>query len=449
MLETPRVPSPETIRQQEMARFVFKAMRIRAIFVPIITLLALALVLIEPSRCKVIVLVVAASVWSTIVVLDLVRVRRNQPYPVRLYPLELIIAALMQSGFIVITGAMESPLLVIWIPLAMLTGVGLGPRGGRWLVIFTILALLWGMCLAGLYGLIPRTLPGFLRLDPGFQGNAAYVITKACIFSGVIVAASQVGAAWFGLIERMLEHATTARQHALEVLADRNRELVLLSSTIAHELKNPLASVAGLVQLLALSRGKADRQEERFQMLGKEVERMRHRLDELLNFSRPMGELDPTNVDPAQLMAQVGALHEGMARARGLEVAAPDGPPVKLACDRRKVKQALVNLLQNALEAAAPGGTVRWVIRPEGEDLLLGVQDSGPGLDDEILARAHRAGFTTKDGGSGVGLTVARGIAQQHGGDLVLQNLPEGGALAALRLPPTPGQPPEQEEVTP
>ncbi len=445
MTDTPQVPSPETIRQQELARFVLKAIRIRAIFVPIIAALATALVLLEPTTWKVAILVAAATVWGSIVAMDLAWLRKKRPNAFSFYPMELVLSALMQTCMIVITGGVESPLVVVWIPLGMLAGVGLGRRSGRWWVITAISAMLWLVTLSGLLHWVPRTLPSFLQLDPGFHDNSVYVITKAAILNGVIVAASQVGAAWYGVIERMLEQAATARQQALEALADRNRELVHLSSTIAHELKNPLASVAGLIQLLALGRANPDRQEERFQMLGKEVDRMRHRLDELLNFSRPVGDPELGQTAPLELMRQITSLHEGMARSGGVEVELPAQDPGALHCDGRKVKQALVNLLQNALEASPPGSVVRWIAAQEGDQMVLGVEDSGPGIEEQALELSLRAGFTTKEGGSGIGLTVARGIAEQHGGGLTLENRPQGGAKAVIRLPvkrPSPGETP-------
>ena len=443
-ISTPQVPSPETIRQQEFARFVLRAMRARVIFVPIIASLATLLVLLDPTPWKLAVLLVSVTVWGSIVAMDLVRVRQGRPYPYAFYPTEIIVAALMQAGMILITGGMESPLIIIWIPLGMLAGVGLGNSMGRARVVVAISAMIWLLALSGLLGWAPRTLPSFLQLENGFHDNTVYVVTKAVVLNMVIIVASQVGASLYGVFNRMLDQATGARQQALELMAERNRELVHLSSTIAHELKNPLASVAGLVQLLALGRGRADRQEERFQMLGREVDRMRRRLDELLNFSRPLGDLNLRSVRPLELMRELTALHEGMATERGVSLDPATEDPGSLPGDRRKLKQALVNLLQNALEASAAGGQVRWVARREDDHLLLGVEDLGPGFSPGVLLDRPRSGFTTKEGGSGVGLAVARGIAEQHGGALLLENRQGGGARALIRIPL---QPPSGKEL--
>ena len=435
MESTPQVPSPEAIRKQELARFVLKAMRVRAIFVPIIAALATGLVLLEPTPWKLAILVVAVTIWGGIVAMDIKRVRRGEPYPFSFYPAELAIAGLMQAGMILVTGGMESPLIVIWVPLGMLAGVALGRGVGRFWVVVAISVMLWATALAGMLGWMPRTLPSFLRLEHGYLDAKVYVATKAAILNAVIVVSSHIGASLNGVFSRMVEQAASARQQTLAMMQERNQELVHLSGTIAHELKNPLASVAGLVQHLALGRGRADRQEDRFQMLGQEVDRMRRRLDELLNFSRPLGELDLRPVRPLELINELNAIHEGMAAERGVILRAPSSDPGTVPGDRRKLKQALVNLLQNALEASPPGSEARWIARAEDGWVMLGLEDRGPGFGPETLEAAPRAGFTTKEDGSGVGLAVARGIAEQHGGALLLEDRAKGGARAVIRLP--------------
>jgi signal transduction histidine kinase len=289
------------------------------------------------------------------------------------------------------------------------------------------------MALSGLLGWVPRTIPSFLDLGPGFYDRAIYVLTKAAVLNVAIVVSALVGTGLHKSIQRMLDQAIIAREQALEALADRNHELSYLSSAIAHELKNPLASIQGLVQLLDRPTAPEERQGARLEVLRKEVARMRDTLDEFLNFSRPLGDLTLEDVDIAALVAELDLLHEGLARARQLTVV-PPAAGLTLRCDRRKIKQALVNLLQNAFEATPAGGQITWVARRDARHVELGVRDTGPGLPPELLERGA-VGSTTKPGGSGIGLAVARTIAAQHGGQLVAENLPGGGCQVLLRLP--------------
>jgi signal transduction histidine kinase len=109
---------------------------------------------------------------------------------------------------------------------------------------------------------------------------------------------------------------------------------------------------------------------------------------------------------------------------------------VHAACDPRKVKQVLMNLLHNAVEASPPGGRVTVeVVSTASGHARVSVRDGGSGLLPEVASRAFEAGVTTKAKGSGLGLTVARALARQHGGEVTLESGPAGGCVAALVLP--------------
>jgi len=422
-----------------VGRLVPKFLRWRTIFLPVGILFLVIIVALEPTRWRIFALGVVIALLGGIWVLDAVRLRRKKQYPFSSYPMEVGLGLVMQTAIIWMTGSMESPVLVIWVPLCMVSGIALGHTAARVWLLIGLSVMIWFMTLSGLLGWSPRTLPGFLDAGPGFYDRPIYVITCAAVLNGVCLVASQLGATISATIERMLSQALGARQQAVDSLSERNQELVFMSGALAHELKNPLASIQGLVQLLALNRGNPTRQASRFEMLGKEVERMRQTLDDLLNFSRPLGDLTIIELDPNALLRELSLLHEGIARTRGVNILDPIEEVDSFPCDGRKVKQALVNLLQNALEATPGGGVVRWVARREGDRLLLGVEDSGPGVDPTIIERVANCGVTTKSGGSGIGLTVARTIAEQHGGTLLLENMDGGGfrAVLNLALPPT------------
>jgi signal transduction histidine kinase len=122
-----------------------------------------------------------------------------------------------------------------------------------------------------------------------------------------------------------------------------------------------------------------------------------------------------------------------MAQERGVGIAVSGEATAR--CDPRKVKQVLVNLVQNALDASPPGEAVEIEVGDDAAGARLSVRDRGPGLDRAVAERVFEPGVTTKPGGSGIGLTVARALARQHGGELRLSARGGGGLEAVLSLP--------------
>jgi two-component system, NtrC family, sensor histidine kinase HydH len=142
-------------------------------------------------------------------------------------------------------------------------------------------------------------------------------------------------------------------------------------------------------------------------------------------------------VDLAALAHEVAALHEGMAHERGVAVEVR-GEAALARCDPRKVKQVLINLVQNALDASPPGSALEIEVGGGAGAAAVRVLDRGAGLDPAVAGRVFEAGVTSKAHGSGLGLTIARALARQHGGELELGPRPGGGCSAVLRLPPEP-----------
>jgi signal transduction histidine kinase len=159
-------------------------------------------------------------------------------------------------------------------------------------------------------------------------------------------------------------------------------------------------------------------------------------LDEFLNFSRPVDSLAVREVEPGRLIAEVASLHEGVAVERDIALKTETASSTSLRADPRKLKQVLVNLVQNALDATPRGGSVVLRARSDtASSTTFEVSDTGAGIDEEVRARLFRPGTTTKPEGSGLGLVIARSIAEQHGGTLELVDRAEGGCVAVFRVP--------------
>jgi signal transduction histidine kinase len=138
--------------------------------------------------------------------------------------------------------------------------------------------------------------------------------------------------------------------------------------------------------------------------------------------------------DALQITEEVIELFQGLARERHVSISL-SGVPVELLCDEHKVKQILINLVQNAVEASSSGGAIAVEVDSTPLEARIQVLDRGHGLSGDLADRVFEAGVTTKARGSGLGLTIARSIAKQHGGSVALTPREGGGCVAELVLP--------------
>ena len=430
----------DAIRRRELARLVEGLRRFRVTGLSVGVLVLLWVLSVEELTWQPVSPSAVIVLFVLIVAVDLYRLRpaASAPEGPSSVTVDLFLAVLGQTAVVGLTGGIESPLLFVIIALPFAGGVMLGPGLHSRAVLLAVLFVPWLLVVAGARAWTPRTVPELLALDPGFADRMPYTVTRASVVNLACIFVYRLGLWMYVIINRMIDAALDARRTALETQRERNRELVQLSSAIAHELKNPLATIKGLVQLVERGDKNAQR---RFAVLHREIDRTRSILDEFLNFSRPLGALSTERVDLAVLLDDLTALHEGLAAEAGARVDPPPRGPSRasriVAGDPRKLGQALTNLLQNAIEASSPGSRVEWVLSTGDGTVTVGVRDEGPGIDEAVLGRISQLGATTKPGGSGIGLAVARTIAEQHGGRLEIGNR-EVGCRAVLVLPAAP-----------
>ncbi|MBI2492097.1 MAG: hypothetical protein HYV94_08385, partial [Candidatus Rokubacteria bacterium] len=171
-------------------------------------------------------------------------------------------------------------------------------------------------------------------------------------------------------------------------------------------------------------------------LLQDEARRLNAIVEQFIALARPL-PLTLAPVDLEGLLGEVAALVEPQARAARVEVRAEadgDLPPVR--ADRDHLKQVLLNLALNALQAMADGGTLTLEARGERGGGVLAVGDTGPGIPPDALPRIFDPYFTTKTGGLGLGLTIARRIVEAHGGGIAVESQPGRGSRFLVTLPP-------------
>jgi two-component system, NtrC family, sensor histidine kinase HydH len=364
---------------------------------------------------------------------------RERSLPQRFIPYLIVPVVVLHTAVIVVTGGVESPFFVLYVVIAAIPGMTYGRFKPALALALLPLSLVWLLSVGTAAGLLPSLLPTFLGGGFGPPPSQIFIYTQAAVFTAASLIGGGIILVIRAAVERTARTAVTIRHELVETMRERNRELLSLSGELAHELKNPLASIQGLSALVERKLPAGSKEKEQMGVLVGEVKRMGATLDEFLNFSRPATGLSTRPLRPAELLAEVAQLHEGLAQQRRIALVRAPGDCAEVRGDARKVKQVLVNLVQNALDATPRGGriTLRTEAGPADSALLV-VEDTGPGLAPEVRKRLFQPGATTKTGGSGLGLTIARAIAEQHGGSLVLADRPGGGCRATLTLPTHP-----------
>jgi two-component system sensor histidine kinase HydH len=223
-----------------------------------------------------------------------------------------------------------------------------------------------------------------------------------------------------------------ARRSRHDQRAEQERRLMALgqmSGVMAHELRNPLASLKGNAQLLGEMLPTGTREHAKAELVVREAERLERLTQDLLSFVRE-GELARREVSPTAL---VDRAIEGMPRER-IVVDAADAPPT-LWVDEARLAAAVGNLVRNALQSTDGAEAVHVKVAARGGGALVEVRDRGPGIAAGDEERIFEPFFTTRIHGTGLGLAVARRAVEQHGGTLRAESPRDGGALFRVVLP--------------
>jgi signal transduction histidine kinase len=223
------------------------------------------------------------------------------------------------------------------------------------------------------------------------------------------------------------------REGALVDAESRRRGMELMTTKLAHELKNPLAAIKSLVQVEA-RQARDDKSQRRLEVVLGEVERIDALLREYLDVARPIIEACVAPVQLEELMTDVSTLVSGRAEAAGVELAV-GGEGGALRADARLLKEAIVNVVCNAIEATPRGGHVTVSYHVGGDGASIVVRDTGRGMTKETVSRVGTPFFTTREGGTGLGVVIAKTAIAQHGGSLEYQSTPGVGTIAKIALP--------------
>lgn len=286
------------------------------------------------------------------------------------------------------------------------------------------------------------------RARQSLVGSVAESAPWALLLGGLLATA---------LVAWTIELLARRRRYALDLVAERTAELEAslaelsatqrqlvrqerlaaigeLASTIGHELRNPLGVLSNALYLVRNDLGAAisERSRRHLATAEREVSAASVIVSDLLEFARAR-EPVPVEFDVNGLVDEVLSVSPPPSGV-GVERAG-DAGPVPLTADRDQLRQVLLNLVGNAVQAMPDGGTLRVAVEPMAGAVRVRVADTGTGMTDEVRAQVFEPFFTTKARGVGLGLAVTRRIVESHGGEVTVDSAPGQGTTFTVTLP--------------
>lgn len=320
-----------------------------------------------------------------------------------------------------LSGGLTSPVLPLLFAPAVVGFAAFARARQSWLLLGETLALLVTLGALPPFAALPALPAGALHGMLGISSAASLSLLAVGVI-GLVDAHSGIAAELDRLRSDLLQEA---ERRALSVEH--------LGAQVAHEVKNPLTAARGLVQLV--ERHVTDEKDkQRLVVVVSEVDRALSVLQDYLSFARPLSDLKLAPVKLLPLLEDAAGVAEARLRDKGLTLRI-SGEDLEILADRQRLRDAVLNLLLNAVAALPPGGNIELNVAKSGARVQLSVTDDGPGMSPELLAKLGQPFASETEGGTGLGVLLAESVTRQHGGDLRFESEPGKGVRALLELP--------------
>ncbi len=225
------------------------------------------------------------------------------------------------------------------------------------------------------------------------------------------------------------------RKHRALLRAESLAAIGRTVSEVAHDLKTPLIGIGGLLSQCLRSLPNDTLDHKKLELVIEEAARLESMVNEMLYFARPL-ELHPTKANLNEVVRQCTEITRGMAEKANVELKADlDASLPSLMLDVSRLKQALLNLVTNAIQASPTGEHVIVKAYPVKKWVQIEVSDCGRGIKEEDQEIIFAPFFSTKRGGTGLGLAIVKKIIEAHGGKIFFRSNSEMGATFVVQLP--------------
>jgi two-component system sensor histidine kinase PilS (NtrC family) len=244
------------------------------------------------------------------------------------------------------------------------------------------------------------------------------------------------------IIGRVIHFQDLTELRRMEQAVQRSERLASigrLAAGIAHEIRNPLASISGSVEVLKSLPGADTETRQLVDIAVREVDRLDRLISDLLDYARPRTE-ERQPLDLGEMIGEIGLSIEHERRDRNISVAVDAEPGVGIDGASGQIRQVLWNLIRNAIDAMPSGGTLRMASSLEEltgghREAVVTVSDTGVGIPEEDLDRIFEPFFSTKPNGTGLGLATVARIVEDHRGNIDMQSDQGKGTTFTVRFP--------------
>jgi two-component system sensor histidine kinase PilS (NtrC family) len=240
------------------------------------------------------------------------------------------------------------------------------------------------------------------------------------------------------IVGRVINFQDLTELKRLEAHARRTERMATvgqLAAGVAHEIRNPMASISGSIELLRQSPQTSDDDRQLMTIVHREVQRLNALIGDLLDYANPRAK-QPVDFDLGTLVEETVQVARGDKNFADVEVTASAEHPLPIHADPAKLRQVVWNLIRNAADAASTGGKhVRVEARKTTDGATVLVEDDGPGIPENLVGRIFDPFVTTKQKGTGLGLATCHTIVTEHGGRIDVETEVGKGTKMIVRIP--------------